>query len=131
MLEVQSGSVKIDGVDLASLSREAVRTNLITVSQDAVFVEGTIRLNMDPHSHASDDTIIDALTNVQLWNLIQENGGLDARSAEMYLSHGQQQLFCLARASIQEGNILLLDEATSRYVTVYHLPCQKCFEEWN
>lgn len=75
---------------------------------------GSIRYNADPYGTVSDDLIIQVLSRIGLWSLIQERGGLDIDASKQPLSQGQRQVFCLARAILQkEKKILILDEATS------------------
>ena len=64
----------------------------------------------------ADDTIAAALSAVGLWRAIEERGGLDARFGEDAFSHGQRQLFFVARAVLRRdvGRLVLLDEAMSR-----------------
>lgn len=120
LLPSTRGSVLVDGVDLAILPRDAVRSRLITVSQDLVFLPGTTRQNLDPYGGADDDDarLEAVLRRVGLWDAVAEAGGLSAEFDEARLSHGQRQLFSLARALLRrrtggDGGIVLLDEATS------------------
>jgi len=103
----------IDGIDLSNLPRQDIRSRLNAISQDPYFIAGTIRLNLDPYISSNDEEIISALQKVQLYDAILASGGLDVDLDVDSLSHGQRQLFCLARAILRKGKIVVLDEATS------------------
>lgn len=113
LIEPTGGKIEIDGIDLATLPRETVRTRLIAIPQDPFVLSSSVRENADPSGSSIDAAIIESLKKVQLWSIIESRGGLDAQMKAQPLSHGQQQLFCLARAMLRESKILVLDEATS------------------
>ncbi|KAM0247924.1 hypothetical protein ACHAP5_003708 [Fusarium lateritium] len=115
LLDSSSGSITIDGMSLALLQRETIRSRLITLTQDQFVLPGTIRHNADPLDACPDVDIKSALQLVGLAEAIEQLGGLDASFDEDALSHGQKQLFFLARAVLRkhDGKVVLLDEATS------------------
>jgi ATP-binding cassette subfamily C (CFTR/MRP) protein 1 len=117
MLDLNHGSIHVDGIDISKVARHHVRSHLNIIPQEPFFLHGTVRLNIDPEFQSSDQEVIDALRSVQLWNYIESRGGLDVEMSDELLSHGQQQLFCLARALCKPSSIVIVDEATSRYAT--------------
>lgn len=114
MLEISSGNIIIDSLDLSQCSKETIRSAFITVPQDCVLFEGSVRFNLDPRSLAHDNDIEKALRKVGLCEIINVNNGLDAPMVSVHLSHGQGQLFALARAILSPAKIVILDEAVSR-----------------
>ena len=116
MIEISKGKITIDGLDLSQISQHVVRSAFVTLPQDPVILEGSIRFNLDPEQSLNDTIIEVALRKVQLWDIVNQDSGLDASVDSMHFSHGQRQLFVLARAMLSKGKILILDEAVSRWV---------------
>lgn len=114
MLEITSGQVSIDGVDISTLPRNVLRERLTVIPQDPVFMKGTVRQNLDPLARADAEAAKIVLEKVRLWDVVNEKGGLEAvMEAEEMLSHGQKQLFCLARALLRKSKVVVVDEVSA------------------
>ncbi|MCJ1314026.1 hypothetical protein MMC25_007706 [Agyrium rufum] len=113
MLDLESGSIHIDGIDITHLPHDFVRSNLVAVPQEVYIFDGTIRKNVDPTGNSSDEDILRVLEKVQLLFAVQQRGGLDTIMDETFFSQGQTQLLSFARAMLRDSKILFLDEATS------------------
>lgn len=108
------GAITIDGLDTSRIPRETLRERLTTVPQDPVSFAGNVRLNTDPQGKISDESIVEALQAVKLWDVVEAKGGLDAEVNEELFSKGQQQLFSLSRALLNHSRVVIMDEASSR-----------------
>lgn len=115
LIDLHSGQITIDGLDISTLPREAVRTSLVGVPQNALIIgTSSVRLNADPSEKLADSEIEDALRSVGLWDIVAERGGLGAPINNLRLSHGQKQLFCLVGALLRPSPVVVLDEVSSR-----------------
>ena len=116
LLEMDSGSIVIDDVDIATVPRETIRERLVSLPQDPLVLNGSVRLNVDPEERSTEEAVATALDRVGLGDLAQSRG-IMADITATSLSRGQQQLLALARAVVKKqacgSTILLLDEATS------------------
>lgn len=113
----QKGRIFIDGMDLASLSRQAVRNHMGIVLQDPYLFTGTIASNVSLNDERiSRETVEKALAAVGGERVLKNlEKGMDEPVVEKgsTLSAGQRQLISFARALAFDPAILILDEATS------------------
>eukprot|EP01016_Furgasonia_blochmanni_P000847 TRINITY_DN10273_c0_g1_i3.p1 TRINITY_DN10273_c0_g1~~TRINITY_DN10273_c0_g1_i3.p1 ORF type:complete len:342 (-),score=74.97 TRINITY_DN10273_c0_g1_i3:145-1170(-) len=115
ILEVESGVIKIDGLDISQIGLFELRNKITIIPQDPSLFEGTVRFNLDPQGNHSDEEIWNVLEMVCLKDSIESEGGLDANVRENgeNFSAGEKQLLCIARAILKSSKIILIDEATS------------------
>ena len=115
--DVDSGAIRVDGVDIRELKRGALRRMFGMVLQDTWLFSGTIRENIAyGRENASDEAIVRAAKAAQADHFIRtlpENYDTPINEAASSLSEGQKQLLTIARAFLANPSVLILDEATS------------------
>lgn len=115
--DIDSGSIKIDGVDIKDIDCNNLRKNTAIVLQDTVLFSDTIKNNLKySNEDATDKEIIEAATLSNCHNMImQMKDGYDMKLSEggHNISQGQRQLLSIGRAFLAKPKILILDEATS------------------
>ncbi|KAF7792644.1 hypothetical protein EIP86_003741 [Pleurotus ostreatoroseus] len=122
IVNLQGGSIVIDGYDIAKMGLDVLRSRLALVPQDSTLFLGTLRENLDPQGTRTDAEIISALKRA--WLLPREGPADTATEAKFSLdssvsdeganySAGEKQLLALCRALIKNSTIIVLDEATS------------------
>ncbi|KAI0260131.1 putative ATP-binding cassette transporter protein YOR1 [Gloeopeniophorella convolvens] len=143
IVELVSGSISIDGLDIAKLGLADVRKAISIIPQDAYLFSGTLRSNLDPFGLHDDARLWDALKRSYLVEDTKRVSTLKAEEATTdgddeqlptgattpvgprfsldstieeegsNLSVGQRSLVSLARALVKDSKILILDEATA------------------
>lgn len=115
--DVNSGSIKLDGINIKDINVDEYRKHFGMVLQDTWLFSGSIKDNIRyGNDHASDEEVIEAAKQANVHHFIKTlSNGYDSLMNEeaSNVSNGEKQLLTIARAILSDPAIMILDEATS------------------
>jgi len=116
-VEEGNGTITVDGIDIRTVSRDSLVSQISTVLQEPYLFSGSVSENIKyKYREATDDQMLEASKAVGAHEFIVELAdGYDTYLSERgnNLSLGQRQLISFARAVVADPKILILDEATA------------------
>lgn len=129
--DTDKGEITVDGKEIKTLSRHALRSGYGMVLQDTWIKQGTVRENIAfGKPEATDEEIIRAAKEARSWEFIRRlPQGLDTVLYEDSISQGQKQLLCITRVMLTLPPMLILDEATSSIDTRTEMLIQQAFDK--
>ncbi len=133
LYHIQSGAIKIDGVNIEEYDLDTLRSKIGVVLQDVFLFSGSVRDNITLRNpEISQQAVEEAAKLIGVHDFIlQLPGGYDYNVMERgaTLSLGQRQLLSFARALLYNPAILILDEATSSVDTESEMLIQQAIDK--
>lgn len=130
--DVNSGSIKLDGIDIREYKRKEYRENYAMVLQDTWLFQGTINSNLRfGKAGAKEDEVVEAAKAAKAHHFIKtlpSGYGMVLNEDATNISEGQRQLLTIARAILADKKLLILDEATSSVDTRTEEEIQKAMD---
>ena len=129
----QSGSVKLDGIDVRDLTLECLRGSIALVSQNTTLFPGSVRDNiLYGKPNATEEEVLNSANIAEAMEFIRAlPDGWETEVGEdgHRLSGGQRQRLAIARAVLKDAPILVLDEATSNVDNETEAALQRSIEK--
>ncbi len=129
----QSGTVKIDGMDVRGLTLSGLRRNIGVVFQEVLLFNRSIAENLRVGKpDATEEEMRSACKRAQVFDVIERNPErFEAVAGERgrMFSGGERQRLSIARALLKDPPILILDEATSALDALTEAKVQKALSE--
>jgi ATP-binding cassette subfamily B protein len=131
--DIDQGTIRIDDVDVRSVSRDSLRRQLgVVLQQSFLFSESVLENIRYGRLDASDEDVFAAARLAHADGFIRrlpQGYGTVLSERGQSLSEGQRQLISIARAILADPAILILDEATSSVDTRTELSIQQALDE--
>ena len=131
--DVNTGAIKIGGVDIRNIKQDKFYLLISEVFQDVYLFDDSIYNNIKiGNPNATKDQIIQAADKAEVLDFVWElPEGMDSRVGEggCKLSGGQKQRISIARALLKDAPIVLLDEATASLDPENEIYIQKAIQE--
>ena len=133
LYDVDSGAVRVSGLDVRRVTSSSLRRTVGMVTQDGHLFHDTIRSNLTfARPEVSDDLVWDALRRARLEDLVRSlPDGLDTVIGDRgyRLSGGERQRLTIARLLIAAPSVVVLDEATSALDSTNESAVQEALSE--
>ena len=132
LADPQSGTIRIDGIDIRDMTLDSLRRNIGVVFQESTMFYRTIAENLRVgRPEATDEELVEAAKLAEAHDFIlRQPKGYDTRVGErgITLSGGERQRIAIARALLKDPPILILDEATSALDAATEARVQKALQ---
>ncbi|MGH3576183.1 MAG: ABC transporter ATP-binding protein [Mycobacterium sp.] len=133
LYDVDSGAVRLSGIDVRDLTAASLRQTIGLVTQDGHLFHESIRSNLQlPAPGATDGELWEALRRARLAEVVGEMpDGLDTVVGERgyRLSGGQRQRLTIARLLLGNSRVVILDEATASLDSASEVTVQQALSE--
>lgn len=129
-----AGEIRLDGIDIATLTRASLRRQFAVVSQDIVLFDDSVANNIAYAQPRDEARLEAALRAAHLWDFVQtlpEGVETTVGANGSKLSGGQRQRLAIARALYKDAPIWIFDEATSALDTESERAVQQALAAWS